>query len=31
VRFEFSAAEAQAAVLVTRLNEAGQGVLEWLD
>ena len=31
VQFEFTAAESDAAVLVARLNEAGQGVLEWLD
>lgn len=31
VRFEFSATDAQCAVLVPRLNEAGQGALEWLD
>lgn len=31
VQFEFSANEADCAVLVARLNEAGQGVLEWLD
>ncbi len=31
VRFEFSLAEPDAAALVARLNEAGQGALEWLD
>jgi uncharacterized YigZ family protein len=31
VQFEFSATEAAAAALVARLNEAGQGVLQWLD
>jgi uncharacterized YigZ family protein len=31
VQFEFSATEASAANLVQRLNEAGQGVLEWQD
>ncbi|HXE47198.1 MAG TPA: YigZ family protein [Ramlibacter sp.] len=31
VEFEFTATEADAAVLVAHLNEAGQGALEWLD
>jgi uncharacterized YigZ family protein len=31
VQFEFSLPEAQAAIFVAHLNEAGQGVLEWLD
>jgi hypothetical protein len=31
VEFEFTATEAQSAVLVARLNEAGQGALRWLD
>ena len=31
VEFEFTAPEADAAVLVAHLNEAGQGALEWLD
>jgi uncharacterized YigZ family protein len=31
VQFEFSAAEPECAVLVARLNDAGQGALEWLD
>jgi len=31
VEFEFTATEAQAAALVARLNEAGQGVLKWLE
>jgi uncharacterized YigZ family protein len=31
VRFEFSLPEAQAAIVVARLNEAGQGALRWLD
>jgi putative IMPACT (imprinted ancient) family translation regulator len=31
VQIEFSLAEEGAAALVARLNEAGQGVLAWLD
>ena len=31
VQFDFTLAEADAALLVARLNEAGQGALEWLD
>lgn len=31
VQLEFSATEADCAILLARLNEAGQGVLEWLD
>jgi hypothetical protein len=31
VQFEFTAAQSDAAVLVARLNEAGQGALEWLE
>ena len=31
VQFEFSAGEASAALLVARLNEAGQGAVAWLD
>jgi uncharacterized YigZ family protein len=31
VEFEFTATDAQAADLVARLNEAGQGALKWLD
>ena len=31
VQFDFTLAEADAALLMARLNEAGQGALEWLD
>jgi uncharacterized YigZ family protein len=31
VQFEFTAPQADADLLVARLNEAGQGALEWLD
>jgi uncharacterized YigZ family protein len=31
VGFEFTATDAEAADLVARLNEAGQGALKWLD
>jgi uncharacterized YigZ family protein len=31
VAFEFSIAETQAPALIARLNESGQGLLQWLD